>query len=63
MGKEPATAGRGKRICPSCELEFRKNEWSQLTEAERVNNPTYCIWEQVWSDMKSMNKGHYWAGT
>eukprot|EP00975_Prorocentrum_lima_P025020 5252327-Prorocentrum_lima.AAC.1 len=46
VGKEPATRGRGKRICPFCELECRKNEWPQLTEAERAAKPNHCIWEQ-----------------
>eukprot|EP00975_Prorocentrum_lima_P017454 3687009-Prorocentrum_lima.AAC.1 len=37
MGKEPAARGRGKRSCPSCELECRKNEWPQLTEAKPLH--------------------------
>eukprot|EP00975_Prorocentrum_lima_P035585 7480445-Prorocentrum_lima.AAC.1 len=44
-GKEPASRRRGRRICPMCELEYRKNEWPSLTEAERVANPNYCaLW-------------------
>eukprot|EP00975_Prorocentrum_lima_P066086 12907161-Prorocentrum_lima.AAC.1 len=42
MGKEPATRRRGSMICPPCELECRKNEWPQLTEAGRAAHPNHA---------------------
>eukprot|EP00975_Prorocentrum_lima_P049960 10459696-Prorocentrum_lima.AAC.1 len=62
-GKEPATGEMSKRICVYCELECRKKEWPYFTEQDRVNNPNYCIYEQVWKDMKCMNKGRSWEET
>eukprot|EP00975_Prorocentrum_lima_P041553 8728585-Prorocentrum_lima.AAC.1 len=56
-GKEPASRRRGRRICPICVLECRKNEWPSLEEAERVENPNYCTHDKVMMDMKSINKG------
>eukprot|EP00975_Prorocentrum_lima_P010201 2174405-Prorocentrum_lima.AAC.1 len=55
-GTEPASRRMGKRSCPPCELDCRKNEWPQLTESERTANPNYCTHEQVAMDMKSMNR-------
>eukprot|EP00975_Prorocentrum_lima_P058230 12219352-Prorocentrum_lima.AAC.1 len=37
---------RGKRICPWCELDLRWEEWPEMGEKERAENPNYCIWEQ-----------------
>eukprot|EP00975_Prorocentrum_lima_P047260 9882694-Prorocentrum_lima.AAC.1 len=62
-GKEPMTGSRGIRICPMCELNCRKNEWPMLKEAERVEHPSYCTYEQVMKDMKSISKGGLWLGT
>eukprot|EP00975_Prorocentrum_lima_P071593 12938572-Prorocentrum_lima.AAC.1 len=58
-GKEPASRTRGRRICPMCELECRKNAWPSLTEAERVAHPNYCTHDKVLMGMKSMHKGSY----
>eukprot|EP00975_Prorocentrum_lima_P045418 9510502-Prorocentrum_lima.AAC.1 len=55
-GKEPASRTRGRRICPLCELECRKNGWPSLTEEERIASPNYCTYERVYQDLKSMNK-------
>eukprot|EP00975_Prorocentrum_lima_P053982 11323416-Prorocentrum_lima.AAC.1 len=46
-GEEPASRRRGRRICPRCELECRKHEWPQLTEAERAARPNHCTYEKV----------------
>eukprot|EP00975_Prorocentrum_lima_P039727 8346628-Prorocentrum_lima.AAC.1 len=47
-GNEPASRRRGRRICPLCELECRKNEWPSLTEAEWIASPNYCTYERVY---------------
>eukprot|EP00975_Prorocentrum_lima_P039597 8320304-Prorocentrum_lima.AAC.1 len=37
---------RGKRICPRCELDLRWEEWLEMNDKERAENPKYCVWEQ-----------------
>eukprot|EP00975_Prorocentrum_lima_P056506 11847474-Prorocentrum_lima.AAC.1 len=39
------------------------HEWPSLTEAERLANSNYSTHEKVMMDLKSLNKGSYWAGT
>eukprot|EP00975_Prorocentrum_lima_P028358 5959346-Prorocentrum_lima.AAC.1 len=45
-GTAPMTGRRGRRICPMCELRYRKEEWPKLREEEKVDNPNYCTFEQ-----------------
>eukprot|EP00975_Prorocentrum_lima_P040023 8407231-Prorocentrum_lima.AAC.1 len=37
---------KGKIRCPWCELDLRRDGWSEMSDRERTENPDYCIWEQ-----------------
>eukprot|EP00974_Lingulodinium_polyedra_P081342 7878388-Lingulodinium_polyedra.AAC.1 len=51
------------RICPTCELEVRKKEFTTWTIVGQRKDPTYATEAQVQKDLKWANKGQAYAAT
>ena len=60
----PKTGLTWKRICASCELQKRQQEWESRSEEQRAKvGPDYATEVRVIRDMKRVNKGKIWNET
>ena len=53
-------ASGASRVCASCELRMRTQEWDQLPAAFRESKPDYATFQGVRKDQKMANKGRLW---
>ena len=61
--REDQQESGASRVCASCELRMRTQEWDQLPAAFRAAKPDYATFQGVRRDQKTANKGRLWNST